>query len=80
MAKIHVKGGSPLRLAFENDEGLTLKVHLEEKGKDEYWVINEATGKRLQTHQEGDQNIFRVTNPHKHTCEVSYMEKARAFA
>ncbi len=33
MAKIHVKGGSPLRLEFENDEGFTLKVHLEAEGK-----------------------------------------------
>ena len=81
MAKIHVRGGSPLRLEFENDEGKTLKVHLEEvsKGKDEYWVINEATGKKIQTHQEGGQNIFRETNPHKHTCEISYMEQARTF-
>ena len=80
MAKIHIKGGSPLRLEFEDDKGTTLKVHLEDASKGEYWVINEATNKKIQTHQDGGKNIFRETNPTTKTCEISYMEKERAFA
>ena len=99
MAKIHIKGGSPLRLEFETDSGELLAVRLEprkpneddngnivadplesKRPKREYWVINEATNKKLQTHQEDGQNIFRETNPDKKTCEISYMEKERAFA
>lgn len=79
MAKIHVRGGSPLRLEFEDDAGKTLSVRLDAASKGEYWVVNEATGKKLQTHQEAGKNVFRETNPDKTTCEISYMEKARAI-
>ena len=77
MAKIHVRGGSPLRLEFEDDNGNPLAVQLEAKGsgKGEYFVINDATKDRIQTYQDGNKNIFRETNPNSKSCEVSYMEK-----
>ena len=78
MAKIHVRGGSPLILAFEDDDKKPLDVRLEPKGpKGEYWVMNEATNppRKLQTYQQGNENIFRETNPDKKSCEVSYLEK-----
>jgi len=78
MAKIHVRGGSPLRLAFEDDERKPLAVRLEPIGPTgEYWVMNEATNpaKKLQTYQQGNENIFREANPDKKSCEVMYLEK-----
>ena len=71
MAKIHVRGGSPLRLKFEKDDGNALEVHLEAKGgTDEYFVIDTATNKRLLAF-----GPFTVT-PGPQSCEVDY--KARA--
>lgn len=77
MAKIHVRGGSPLTLEFEDDNGNPLAVHLDAKGsgKGEYYVINDDTDDRIQTYQDGNKNIFRETNPNTESCEVSYMEK-----
>ncbi len=77
MAKIHVRGGSPLTLEFEDDNGNPLAVHLDAKGsgKGEYYVINDDTNDRIQTYQDGNKNIFRETNPNTESCEVSYMEK-----
>ncbi len=48
MAKIHVRGGSPLTLKFEDDDKNILAVRLEPKNsKGEYWVINEADDKKV---------------------------------
>lgn len=77
MAKIHVRGGSPLTLEFEDDNGKPLAVHLKAKGSGtgEYFVINDVGNNRIQTYQDGNKNIFRETNPNTKSCEVSYMEK-----
>lgn len=77
MAKIHVRGGSPLRLEFEDDAGTTLKVHLEDKGQGEYFVIDDATNKRLQAFGDEGKNVFRETNPTKTSCEIGYKGKAK---
>lgn len=83
MAKIHVRGGSPLRLEFEDDAGKTLDVRLDKASKGEYWVMTkDSNGKerKLQTHKEAGKNIFTETNPDEETCEISYVEKEKAFA
>ena len=68
MAKIHVRGGSPLRLEFEDDDGDSLKVHLKPKGStDEYFVIETATNKKLQAF-----GPFKATQPNQQSCILDY--------
>jgi hypothetical protein len=77
MAKIHVRGGSPLRLEFEDDAGTTLEVELKEKGGGEYFVIDKATNDKLKTHRDAGKSMFRQTNPSTTSCEIGYMSKAK---
>ena len=77
MAKIHVRGGSPLRLEFEDDGGTTLNVHLDPKGKGEYFVIDDSTNKKLMAFGDKGKNMFRETNPTKKSCEIGYKGKAK---
>jgi hypothetical protein len=80
MAKIHIKGGSPLRLEFEDDDENTLAVSLKPKGQGEYFVIDEATGKNLQAFPGKDGKVFKETNPNNTSCEVEYKGIAPAPA
>ena len=75
MAKIHVRGGSPLELRFVDDDGKTLAVHLKPKGTGEYRVINDADGKKLQAVGDHGKDIFTETNPTPQTCEIDYKAK-----
>ncbi len=78
MAKIHVRGGSPLTLKFEDDDKNILAVRLEPKNsKGEYWVINEADDKKVKAVGTAGKNIFRETNPTLNTCEIGYENELR---
>lgn len=78
MAKIHVRGGSPLELRFVDDEGKTLAVRLQPKGKSKtYRVINKADGKPLKAVGPKGKNVFREANPTLKTCEIGYQAKLR---
>ena len=71
MAKIHVRGGSPLRLEFEKDDGNSHEVHLEAKGNTgEYFVIDSTTNKKLLAF-----GPF-TASPGPQSCEVDYKAKA----
>jgi len=77
MAKIHVKGGSPLKLEFEDDKGESRKVRLERVNKKdeppfEYHVIDDISKERLQTFRGPRNNFFMETNPNEKWCEISY--------
>ncbi len=81
MAKIHVRGGSPLRLRFEDDSRDTLAVRLEPIGSTgEYWVI--TSGERLeaigQPPAQPDRDVFTSDGPDYQTCVITYLSKAPA--
>ena len=79
MARIHVRGGSPLRLKFEDDDGSTLDVRLDVKGQGEYFVIDEATNKKLQVFGDPGKPLFTEKNTPT-SCEISYKGRAPAPA
>ncbi len=81
MGKIHIKGGSPLRLKFEGDSRDTLAVRLEPIGSTgEYWVI--TNGERLEAVGEPPakptKNVFTPRCPTHQTCEIDYNARAPA--
>lgn len=78
MARIHVRGGSPLRLEFEDDDGSTLDVRLDVKGQGEYFVIDKATNNKLHAFRGQGKNVFKGTNPTETSCEIAYEGKAPA--
>ena len=72
MAKIHIKGGSPLRLRFEDDDGATLKnVRLDGPGG--WYFVDDEHGNRLECKpRKGGGNCFDVTRSDKERIDLEY--------
>ncbi len=82
MGKIHIRGGSPLRLKFEGEDSRdTLAVRLEPIGSTgEYWVM--TSGEKLEAigrpPAEPDRHVFTPRCPTHQTCEIDYNARAPA--
>jgi len=73
MAKIHIRGGSPLSLTFE-DLGQELEVQLIEKpGAGHEYNVKEVKSQKLLDTKPGAGNyVFRTSGPDKKTVVVDY--------
>lgn len=74
MAKIHVRGGSPLKLAFTNDKDIPHPNPLElRKAGNQYFVHDMITDKDLMAF-----GPLTPSNPSQQHCEIKYESKAPA--
>ena len=73
MAKIHIRGGSPLRLRFEDNEGKDLEVKLVQRPSGYVYEVEDiSTGKLLNTEPGRGGSVFRTTGPDKNTVIVDF--------
>ena len=88
MAKIHVRGGSPLELQFVDDTGNILEdCQLSLKRTGEWYTVHrtgdkpQVSGPALQAVQEPkNSTIFRSCGDSVRRIEIGYSEKARGVA
>ena len=80
MAKIHVRGGSPLTLVFTDDgdtpNPTVLQLEAKRQGSPEYYVIETMPdGSRKKLKAAGP---FTATNPNPQTCTIKYSDRVPA--
>ena len=70
MGKIHIKGGSPLKLRFEDADGNILKgLKLEGKGP---WYYVDNDGDRIQANRRPKGNCFKVDQDDRDRMDIQY--------
>ena len=75
MGKIHIKGGSPLRLRFEDDNGTILKdlELVPTNPKAAWYYVETPAGDRIMANpRKGGGNCFKVTDDTAIRIDVEY--------